>query len=291
MMDSSTLRRAAVFHAVGSAGGITAAGERLGRSPPTIHADLRRFEKDIGVALTERSGRGLRLTPMGRRVFEVVGRALSDLDMLSTFARTDAAADLPLRIGSVTAFGRYRLLPALLQRLPTERRLVLTTDSHDALLASLGRGEIDLALTYRPVIAAPLKTMWVAAENLVLVGARDEDAIAAARNGRLRFTTYDEHEYVFGRWFSDAIGAQPPMIHRHDHYGELEEALASVAAGRGATIAPADACRVVDLQPIGPSCHNDIYMCGTNKALNSTDAALIAASLRDTSAGDAGSAR
>jgi DNA-binding transcriptional LysR family regulator len=146
-MDSSMLRRAAVFHAVGLAGGITAAGERIGKSPPAVHADLRRFEREVGVALTERAGRSLRLTAKGRQMLEAVGHALAEIDRVRSAIHGDGTELSPLRLGSVTGFGRYRLMPALLPRLPAAQRLILRTDGHDALLAALGRGEIDLALT------------------------------------------------------------------------------------------------------------------------------------------------
>lgn len=275
-MDSSTLRRAAVFHAVGLAGGITAAGQRIGKSPPAVHADLRRFEREVGIRLTERVGRSLRLTSKGREIFEVVGRALSDIDGVCAAIGADAPAVSPLRLGAVTGFGRYRLVPALLPRLPLEQRLILRTDRQDALLDALGRGEIDLALTYRPVVAAPFESLAVADEELVLVGAA---GTADAAAGRLPFVTYDEYEYVFGRWFAEIVGSQPPFLRRHDHFEELEEALASVAAGRGATIAPADACRAFGLETTAPVCRNGIFLCGSRGALRTPEARLIAACL------------
>lgn len=279
-MDSSTLRRAAVFHAVGLAGGITAAGERLGKSPPAVHADLRRFERDLGLALTERVGRGLRLTAQGREIFEAVGRTLADLDRACALARDAAPDRLPMRLGAVTGFGRYRLMPRLLPRLPADVQLILRTDTHDALIAALAANSIDLALTYRPVIAAPYRTIQVASEEIGLVGALDSELDYAAQ-GRLRFITYDEYDYVFGRWFADAAGGQPPLLNRHDHFTELEEALASVALGRGATIAPLDACAAFGLEPAGPVCRNDIYLCGTGTALDSPHAHLIIACLSE----------
>lgn len=279
-MDSNTLRRAGVFHAVGLAGGITAAGERLGKSPPAVHADLRRFERDIGMPLTERVGRGLRLTPQGQRIFSAVSRSLADLESACASTLELAVDAMPLRLGVVTGFGRYRLMPRLLTRLDQDVQLILRTDSHDVLLAALKGNDIDLALTYRPVIAAPFQMLSVASEKIGLVGATDE-TLEAAKQGRLRFVTYDEYDYVFGRWFTDAAGGQPPLLQRHDHVTELEEALAIVKAGRGVTIAPLDACAAFGLIAVGPVCQNDIHLCGTGAALASTHAAEIIEWLRE----------
>ena len=277
-MDSNILRCAATFHAVGLAGGITAASERLGKSPPAVHADLRRFERNIGISLTERVGRGLRLTPQGRHVHAAVGRALADLDRACASVRLESPEVMPLRLGAVTGFGRYRLVPRLLSRLAGDVRLILRTDSHDALIAALQDNSIDLALTYRPVVAAPFQTVSVASEEIGLVGA-DEGQLEDATQGRLRFITYDEYEYVFGFWFAQAARTQPSLLNRHDHYSELEEALASVVAGRGVTIAPLDACSAFKLAPVGPVCTNEIYLCGTSMALASAHAQSICACL------------
>lgn len=157
--------------------------------------------------------------------------------------------------------------------------MLLRTDRHDALIATLAKGEIDLAVTYRPVVAATFEASIVASEELVLVGADGADPLAAVRNGVLRFVTYDEYDYVFARWFAEALGGQPPRLPRHDHFDELEEALASVAAGRGATIAPADACRAFGLSFCGPPCSNAIYLVGTVHALATEEAELVRQSL------------
>lgn len=277
-MDASTLRRAATFYAVGVAGGITAAGQRLGKSPPAVHADLRRFERDVGVPLTERVGRGMRLTPQGRSIFAAVGRALADLDQTCAAARLPPGDLMPLRLGAVTGFCRYRLIPSLLPRLAGNARLILSTDSHERLVAALHNNSVDLALTYRPLVAAPFVMEAVATEQIGLVGAAElqlEDAF----EGRLRFITYDEYDYVFGLWFSHAARGQPALLSRHDHCTELEEALASVAAGRGATLAPLDACSAFGLSPVGPVCTNELYLCGTRAALASSHAQLIRACL------------
>ena len=280
-MMGADLRRAAVFHAVAAAGGITAAARMLGKSPPAVHADLRRFERDIGVPLVERVGRGLRLTPRGRIMFGTIAAALDAIDhSRSTIAAADPTVQ-PLRLGAVTGFGRYRLAPRLLAALQPSRPLRLRSGSHDDLLALLLADDVDFALTYRPVVAAPIESMIVAHEELILVAADSDISFAAVLDGAVPFVTYDEYEYVFARWFAHAQGRQPAALRRHDHFDELEEALASVAAGRGVTIAPGDAARAFRLPALGPGCRNAIYLCSTRERLRSDDAVRLAACLAD----------
>lgn len=279
-MVGADLRRAAVFHAVAVAGGITAAARTLGKSPPAVHADLRRFERDIGVPLVERVGRGLRLTPRGRIMFGTIAAALDAIDRTRSAVTAADPTMEPLRLGAVTGFGRYRLAPRLLAALEPSRPLRLRSGSHDDLLALLLADQIDFALTYRPVVAAPIESMVVAHEELILVAADTDMGLAAALEGAVPFVTYEEYEYVFARWFAHTQGRQPAALRRHDHFDELEEALASVAAGRGVTISPGDAARAFGLPAIGPACRNAIHLCSTRERLKSDDAVRLAACLK-----------
>jgi DNA-binding transcriptional LysR family regulator len=274
-MEGADLRRAAVFHAVARAGGISAAARAIGKSPPAVHAELRRFERDIGVVLMERSGRALRLTPKGRKMYETVDRALAEISKVRAHLSNATMADVPLRIGAVTAFGRYRIMPALAALLHADRQLVFRTGSHEHLLAALMDGQIDLAVTYRPVTAVQIESEKVAVENLVLAGTGPETFPSLSDLQQLRFITYEEHDYVFGQWFAHVFGRQPHSLIRHDHFEELEEALVSVRAGRGMTIAPLDACLALGLGRLWQQSPNALYICGVGDALFSNDAVMI----------------
>ncbi len=275
MFEGADLRRAAVFHAVARAGGIAAAARAIGKSAPAVHGDLRRFERDVGVTLMERSGRALRLTPQGRALYETIARALDEIGRVREHLRRPEPSLLPLRIGAVTGFGRYRLASRLFAAIDEARPLTLITGSHDELLDALAMGRVDFAITYRAVVSAPIDSIAVAEEALVLVGAGAEAAVSLPEIERLRFVTYEEHDYVFGRWFAALFARQPDALDRHDHCTELEEALASVRAGRGATIAPLDACLAFGLEPVGGRCANTLYLCGVGSALATPEAAAI----------------
>ncbi|MGY4395478.1 DNA-binding transcriptional LysR family regulator [Sphingomonas sp. UYAg733] len=278
-MDGAYLRRAAVFHAVATAGGIAGAARAIGKSAPAVHSDLRRFEREVGAPLTERVGRGLQLTIEGRLLHETIARALDEIARMSAHVSQADPRVLPLRIGAVTGFGRYRLAPMLFRSVLIDRPISLRMGTHDDMTAQLVRGDIELALTYRTVNIVQVESEVIAEEDLVLVGAA---AVAGTMDEieRLRFITYEEHEYVFARWFAAIHGRQPEALVRHDHCDELEEALHSVAVGRGVTIAPADAARAFGLLAIGRSCPNRLYLCATGGRLGDSDAALVRQMLR-----------
>lgn len=280
-MNKTELRRAAVFHAIATEGSIAAAARRLCKSPPAVHHDLKRFEADIGRPLFKRVGRGLRLTAEGRALHETVARALDDIERTRNRIASSDPALKPLRLGVVSGFGRYRLAPRLFATLNRARPAELLFDEHDSLIEALQRGRIDWAVTYRPVAMTPVRCEPVAEEHIVLAAACGCEPPAALDDiSRTVFVTYDEYEYVFAVWFEAVFGAQPAALRRADHVTELEEAMESAAAGRGATIVPRDALingpwrnRLRELRPGGKVATNTLYL--LNMGASTADAELL----------------
>jgi len=276
MSSPGLLRRAAVFHAVVQAGGMTAAAPLLGKSVPAISVDLKRFQRDVGTRLIER-GNNLRLTPAGRILAEAIARSFNDLAHAFANARRPTAPE-PLRLGVARSVGRYVLIPRLLSAIAEARPVRLSTSTHDGLVEEILTGEIDLMLSYRRVESDFISSLPTAREELVLVGEVGRDVTLAALEQE-QWVTYSEHEFVFARWFDKAFGEQPRILDRLDQFDDLEEALISVKAGRGITIAPLDVCQSHGLQPNGARTSSDIYLCGPPNRLASEDALLIASLL------------
>src|ERR1700750_2282339 len=57
------MRRLRVLHAVSAYGSVTAAAAALGYSAPAVSQQLAALEREVGMRLTERAGRGVELTP------------------------------------------------------------------------------------------------------------------------------------------------------------------------------------------------------------------------------------
>lgn len=285
-MDGASLRRAAVFRAVAAHGGINAAARALGKSPPAVHHDLQRFQAGVAAPLFQRVGRRLVLTPAGRALNEAIARALDDMERTLARLQQDAPEALPLRIGCVSGFGRYRLAPRLLASLPPTRPLELQFGAHDDVLARVLRNDLDFGVTYRPVVAAPVASTPLAEEELVLAAPAGRAPPGVDEVAGLPFVTYDEYEYVFGRWFEAVLGRQPAPLRRLDHASELEEAVASVAAGRGCTIAPFDALapwrdHVQAVRPGPARCANTLHLLALGDGLERPDARLVLAVMAD----------
>src|SRR6266702_1759603 len=57
------VRRLRDLHAVSGYGSVTAAAAALGYSAPAVSQQLAALEREVGMRLTERAGRGVELTP------------------------------------------------------------------------------------------------------------------------------------------------------------------------------------------------------------------------------------
>ena len=131
------LRRLQVLHAVVDTGSVTAAATRLGYTPSSVSQQLSVLERETGVPLFEKHGRGIRPTEAGVLLAEhAVGvlRAVSDAE--------DAMADLRegrsgrVRVMSFTSAGDT-LLPTAVAHLRRTRPVRPSRRSAMASSASL----------------------------------------------------------------------------------------------------------------------------------------------------------
>ncbi len=118
-------------------------------SQPAVSQQIREVEDYMGVALFERRGRGLALTPAGDRLKPLAAALLKDADSLrKAIAEFRGVAQGVLRIGSGTTLGIY-LLPYVLgsfSRANPAIRASLRIAESEVLVRNLREGEIDLAL-------------------------------------------------------------------------------------------------------------------------------------------------
>jgi len=110
-----TLTQLVSFLTVVRRGSVTAAAEELVVTQPSVSAAVSALERELGVRLTERSGRTLRATPAGAAYVPYAADVLGLLEQGARAAR-EAAEQEPhmLRISAVTTAGEY-LVPQLIQ--------------------------------------------------------------------------------------------------------------------------------------------------------------------------------
>ncbi|HXH78263.1 LysR family transcriptional regulator [Nocardioides sp.] len=115
------------LRAVDTHGSVTSAADALGFTPSAISQQVKRLEKQAGVALLERVGRGVMLTAHGRRLVEDGSRLLGDLERLESGLHrdTDRVAGR-LRIAAFSTAMRGLVAPVVRSLLDQHHDLELT---------------------------------------------------------------------------------------------------------------------------------------------------------------------
>ena len=164
------VRRLRVLHAVSAYGSVTAAAAALGYSAPAVSQQLAALEREVGMRLTERAGRGVELTPAAHILVGHTDALLARLDA----AEADLAALRDQIAGRVTlaAFpsAAASLVPAAWAALADSApqvRLDLTEMEPEESLPAVLRGETDVAVAHEyDLLPRPLDPLFERRELL-----------------------------------------------------------------------------------------------------------------------------
>ena len=172
-----SLRSIRIFLEVARLGSIRAAAERLDLSAPAVSMAIGDLERELGCSLTERAGRGIRLTEDGHTVASLARRALALLDHASDAVGGENRA-LRIRIAAVTTAAES-FVPPLLEsfvRAHPECDVDLDVVNRDRLFDRLAHGEIELAIAGRPPVSPACRILATRRSDLVIVGAASAPA-------------------------------------------------------------------------------------------------------------------
>lgn len=163
---------------VAELGSLSKAADRLNIVQPALSRQVRMLEEELGVALFERHGRGMAVTPIGEEVLEHAVRVLAEMDAIRHAATKGRASYKGLmRIGTTPTVGDIITLP-LMQRVREEHpdlNLRFSAAFTGHLLDWLQRGELDIVVSYDPPRSRALKVEPVLVEELYLVTAPDPE--------------------------------------------------------------------------------------------------------------------
>jgi DNA-binding transcriptional LysR family regulator len=127
------VRRLELLRELAERGSVTAVAQATHRTPSAVSQQLKALEREAGVALTERSGRGLALTGAGRALAE----SARELSVAVRHAEATWSEYTGSPVGEVTlttfSTGGEMLLPGLLPRIAAVPGLRLVCTDQDAM--------------------------------------------------------------------------------------------------------------------------------------------------------------
>jgi DNA-binding transcriptional LysR family regulator len=243
------LRHLRYFVAVAGEENVSRAALKLHVSQPGVSRQIRDLEDEIGFQLFERSAKSLRLTAAGT-VFLAEARAVLQRaeEAVATARAMAGGTSGELHLGYAPSLTVQILPPALrkFQEQFPNVRAILHDLSTEEMLAQLGEGKLQVALTVRPppnllrgfrfeelacyalrVAVAPNHEL-AKAKTISLDQVLDEPLIAYSRKD------YPEYHTMLGKLFAPT-GRKPRLLREHDSVTSL---IAAVESGIGFALVP-----------------------------------------------------
>lgn len=159
------------FVEIADRGSLTAAGQALGRSGPTMVRTLAQLETSLGVRLMRRTTRRLSLTEEGRSYLERCRQILTDVDEAErALGSEDVEPRGEIRMSAPVTFGQWHVAPAAAQfaeRYPEARVDLLLLNR----VVNLIDEGVDLALRIGPLTDSSMIAISVGRMRWVTVAA------------------------------------------------------------------------------------------------------------------------
>ncbi len=183
-----TFSQLATFVALARAGSVRRAAEALVVTQPSVSAAISALSKELGVKLTEKAGRNIRLTAAGQAFLPFAVDVLGVLEQGKRAAREAVEASaLQVRIAAVTTAGEY-LLPPLLQAFGAchpDIGLTLEVANRQVVFQRVLDHESDVAIAGRPPVETDRLDGRPFLRNDQVVIAAPDDPLTRGRSVRV----------------------------------------------------------------------------------------------------------
>ncbi|MEV4168382.1 MULTISPECIES: LysR family transcriptional regulator [unclassified Nonomuraea] len=133
---------------------MTDAARSLYIAQPALSRAIRDLERELGMTLFARSGRGVVVTAQGRRVVKLAREALDAVHEIEGLANQGTVTEAELRIAATPSLEpglAGRLLPAYAAEHPGVRVHIVRCDGRDGVVSAIRDQRADLGLTDLPV--------------------------------------------------------------------------------------------------------------------------------------------
>jgi DNA-binding transcriptional LysR family regulator len=247
------------LRAVADQGSVVGAADALGFTPSAVSQQVKRLERQAGVPLLERVGRGVMLTRHGRHLVDAGARVLSDLEEIESGLHRQAGAVAGhLRMVAFSTAMRGMVAPAVADLLAEHPDLTIALSEREPWdtvdLVASGQCEIGLVHSWGDLpIAIPdhLDRTSVAFDTADVIVHRDHPL--ASRESVTPQDLVDEgwiatpEGTICRQWLTrmyDGTGRLPRIAHQSN---EFDSHLALVRAKLGIALVPR-----LGRQPLGP---------------------------------------
>jgi len=240
----------ASLRAVDTHGSVVAAADALGFTPSAVSQQVKRLERQTGVPLLERVGRGVMLTRNGRHLVDEGSRLLTDLEQVEAGLHRQAGTVAGhLRVTAFATAMRGLVAPALRNLREAHPDLTLTLSEREPWdtvdLVASGQSDLGVVHSWGDVpLAIPdhLETTSLA-RDVADVVVHSDHRLA----GRSRVSPRDlvDEEWIATpdgticrEWLNrmyDGTGRLPRIAHQSNEFGSH---LALVQAGLGIALVP-----------------------------------------------------
>ena len=217
-MSRITIAQLEAFHWTAALGSVERAAKQLNLAQPTISLRLKGLEEAIGKPLFDRSGRGVRLTPVARELMPEAQGVLLGIERMARHGEGGGVAG-PVRIGVAEGFAMV-CLSQILERLTghyprLQPDLVVATSM--TLETELHKTNLDLAVLVSPAAAPGFTILPFGVQEVGWVAAAGWDlpqvvrpADLAARPVIVNPPNTASYRQTIG-WFG-AAGARPERL-------------------------------------------------------------------------------
>jgi DNA-binding transcriptional LysR family regulator len=169
-----TLQQLIYFRTAAELGSFNAAARTLHCTQPAVSDQVRRLERELGVSLFARAGRGLTLTAPGRVFLSHTERVTGAAqDALASVGHRHAARDRVITVGTFRNAPYYDIadLAARFRAADPETRLRLPGQNSAAVALAVRDGELEAGVVVLPVDDALLEVQPLFRDEVLLVSA------------------------------------------------------------------------------------------------------------------------
>jgi LysR family glycine cleavage system transcriptional activator len=269
------------FDAVARLGSVRAAADELAVTPAAVSQQLRVLEAHLGLALTQRQGRGLALTDSGRTWHGEIARHLRAIALAAERVRPGRRV---VQVTVVQSFGSRWLMPRLTKFTAREPEIEVRIDA-SPVLADFARDPFDLAIregrgNYDTEVVRLFELSFVP------VASPQVARRMRRRNGTLDWSRARLlHEVTYDYWPDYVAMADLPDVDvaRGLFFSHTMLALDAAVDGQGVALAPPPlaerelargALEVIDHRPYVSG--TGIYLCWPRRQLRSLSNAATA---------------